>query len=219
MMEDGDFGKITTPQQEALLKTISNIQQLNDIVEDILNASRIEKGKLAISPKEGDVVELAENVVSQLVSRAEHKGLKLTFKTSEKHFNIQMDKNKIYEVVMNIVDNAIHYTQKGSIHVNCQINGEEIVISIKDTGIGIPKSFQKKMFHRFSRSENAKSIRPDGTGIGLYVVKAFVEAHKGKLTYETEEGKGTTFFITLYQKPKFDFQSEEENKKEVTKKK
>jgi signal transduction histidine kinase len=206
MIQEGDFGEVIDQQKLALKKTADNIQQLNDIVEDILNASRIERGKLGISPENTDIIELVKNVVNQLLQKAEKKGLWLRFKTLHKEFITLVDKNKIYEVVMNLIDNAINYTPKGGITVVCgETNEGDLLISVKDTGIGIPDEFKAKMFKRFSRSDNARMVRPDGTGIGLYVAKSFVEAHHGQIWFESVEKKGTTFYVKLLKSPVFDF--------------
>jgi len=198
MILDGDFGGIPTEATVAVKKASSNIQQLNDIVEDILNASRIEKGKLFVNPERTELVELGRSVVSQLLPKAKQKNLTLEFKTTSKEFYSNVDRNKIYEVIVNLVDNAINYTKEGGISVKVgEQKNSNFLISVTDTGIGIPDEFVPKMFKRFSRSENARLVRPDGTGIGLYVVKAFIDAHKGKIWFETKINEGTTFFVEL----------------------
>lgn len=204
MILEGDFGGMPEPQLIALHKASDNIQQLNDIVEDILNASRIERGKMAISPEKTEIVELVKSVVSQLQPKADKKQLTLTYKGGIKEFITLADRNKIYEVIINLVDNAINYTQKGSVTVITDHTPEgDLLIAVKDTGIGIPEKFKAKMFQRFSRSDNAKSIRPDGTGIGLYVAKSFIEAHQGQIWFESTVNVGTTFFVKLLKNPIF----------------
>ena len=209
MLIEGDFGKISADQQVALGKAQDNIQQLNDIVEDILNASRIERGKLVISPEDADLVELVSSVVGQLLPKAERKNLSLKFQSSIESYIAKVDRNKIYEVIMNLVDNAINYTPKGGIEVSCSTtdNRTALLIAIKDSGIGIPADFKEKIFQRFSRSDNAREIRPDGTGIGLYVAKSFIGAHRGEISFKSVMGKGTTFFVKLHKDPHFDFVS------------
>lgn len=207
MIIEGDFGKLSNEAKGAISKAANSIQQLNDIVEDILNASRIERGKLVLSPENTDVVALVSAVIETLQTKAEAKGLTLSFNTEPQKFIARMDKNKIYEVISNLVDNAINYTQKGRITVNCAIDSNSknaIIVSIKDTGIGIPSSFKDKIYQRFSRSDNAQEIRPDGTGIGLYVAKSFIEAHHGSLWFESKLNKGTTFYIKILSDPVFE---------------
>lgn len=224
MIVEGDFGATTDEQLGALKKTVDNIQQLNDIVEDILNASRIERGKLLITPEQTDLIELITNVTEQLKNKANTKKLSLTLNNSIETYPISADRNKIYEVIMNLIDNAINYTKEGGITVATKIDPadkEAIIVSVSDTGIGIPEEFRDKIFKRFSRSENARQIRPDGTGIGLYVIKSFVEAHKGQIWFESVLNQGTTFYVKLLKKPVFDFEGgiTKETKPKKTKKK
>lgn len=200
MLNEGDFGDMSESQDAIIRKTTDNVEQLNNIIDDILNASRIERGNLNLAIEQTDLISLIRSVVEQLKNKAINKGLKLSFDSTVPQLSIDIDKNKIYEVVMNMVDNAINYTLKGSITVTCSIASNShtlAIITVKDTGIGIPRSFRNKIFKRFSRSENAREIRPDGTGIGLYVAKSFIEAHKGSIEFESRENKGTTFTIKL----------------------
>jgi len=206
MISENDFGALTPDQSKVIDKTTENIQQLNDIVDDILNASRIERGKLAIDPVSTDIIDLINSVVIQMQGKAKQRNLGLSFDTKLSKLEIIADRNKIYEVVMNLVDNALSYTQKGEVTITCTTTAkqEDLLITVKDTGIGIPRDFQDKIFKRFSRSANARTVRPDGTGIGLYVVKAFVEAHKGSIWFESILNRGTTFYVKLLKDPKLD---------------
>ncbi|MGA4923396.1 sensor histidine kinase, partial [Bacillus subtilis] len=99
------------------------------------------------------------------------KGLELSYSPEVNSFVSKIDKTKLREVFMNLVDNALNYTPKGSVVVRAITNGSELQVSVKDSGIGIPKEQITKLFQRFSRLENAKKMRPDGTGIGLFISK------------------------------------------------
>jgi signal transduction histidine kinase len=200
MLMDGDFGKVPEEQRPILDKAQSSVKQLINIVEDILNASRIEQGRLIINYGKFDIIESAKTVVNELRQKAYKKGLKLDYSTDVESYLLDGDKNKLFEVIVNIVDNAINYTMQGSVHLHIAPQKEKrLLISVKDTGIGIPKDKQDKIFQRFSRLENAQKVRPDGTGIGLYIAKTIVEAHKGQIWFESVENEGTTFFVELPQ--------------------
>jgi signal transduction histidine kinase len=213
MLLDGDFGPVPDEQRLMLNKAQQSVKQLINIVEDILNASRIEQGRLVITPEEFDVADLLKTVTSELKQKASKKGLALEFISDISNVPLEGDRNKLLEVFMNVVDNAINYTKQGGVYVAMEETKEKILASIKDTGIGIPKESQDKIFKRFSRLDNAKKVRPDGTGIGLYIAKTIVESHGGKVWFESKENAGTTFYIELYKQfPKEMLPNEEEQK-------
>jgi len=198
MMTDGDFGNINEEQAMIVNRIQQGAVQLSTIVDDILNASRIEQGRLVITPESFDIVQSISQIVADLQQKAAGKNISVVFKNPpKKGVILSADKGKIYEVIMNIIDNGVNYTQEGGITVSLKEEAKSIMIEVKDTGIGIPKEAQDKIFQRFSRLENAKKVRPDGTGIGLYIAKTIVDAHGGKIWFESIEGKGTTFFIQL----------------------
>lgn len=198
MILDGDFGPIPDEQRTMLGKTQTGVKQLVNIVEDILNASRIEQGRLVITPEPFDIVEAAKTVTNELNQKASRKGLDLSFESKETAIIVNADKNKLFEVMMNLVDNALNYTKEGSVSVKLEDLNDRILFSVKDTGIGIPEDSKDKIFRRFSRLDNAKKVRPDGTGIGLYIAKTIVDAHKGKIWFESTAGVGTTFQFELF---------------------
>ena len=102
------------------------------------------------------------------------------------------------EAISNLVDNAIKYTKKGEVIVSAYSQNGYVICEVKDTGIGIPKEEQPKIFDQFSRASNAKEMYTDGTGLGTWIAKIIVESHpEGKIWFESEEGKGTTFYIKL----------------------
>ncbi|WKZ30545.1 MAG: GAF domain-containing sensor histidine kinase [Candidatus Dojkabacteria bacterium] len=197
MLLDGDFGPVPDEQKMMLGKAQQSVKQLINIVEDILNASRIEQGRLVITPEAFNVAELVKTVTSELKQKATKKGLSLDYISEISNVQIEGDRNKLLEVFMNIIDNGINYTKQGGIYINVEETKDKVLTSIKDSGIGIPKESQDKIFKRFSRLDNAKKVRPDGTGIGLYIAKTIVESHGGKIWFESKENIGTTFFIEL----------------------
>lgn|GEM_PF-1445068 len=198
MIKDGDFGALNDEQKDTLDRIQQGAKQLSTIIDDILNASRIEQGRLVITPEIVNINEMCHQIVADLQLKATTKGITVSIKNSQKQkLQIEADKGKIYEVLMNIIDNGINYTQKGNVMVMLEEKDKSITVSVKDSGIGIPKESQSKIFQRFSRLENAKKVRPDGTGIGLYIAKTIVDAHGGKVWFTSKENEGTTFYITF----------------------
>ena len=140
--------------------------------------------------------------VRQLMSHAEAKQLKLIWEPpKEKIPHVQLDDNKTRQVIMNFIDNAIYYTTKGSVTVTLAEKDAQLELRVTDTGIGVPKAAQDKLFGKFFRAGNAQQLRPDGTGLGLYLAKRVVEDQGGTTIFESTEGKGSTFGFRLPMKP------------------
>lgn len=176
-----------------------NVGRMRRVISDILKANDIIGSNIEIKKKEFDIVKAAKGLVSEMDDRIDKKGLKLELKASEDKIVINQDESKVEQVLSNLIDNSIHYTEKGSIKIDIQKNNSKIKIKIADTGIGMTKEFiDKKLFGQFSRGENAQIMRPDGSGIGLFVIKSYVKAMGGKIWAESEGvGKGSRFFVEI----------------------
>jgi signal transduction histidine kinase len=108
------------------------------------------------------------------------------------------DENKLRQAIINLFSNAIKYNKpRGSVTIKYKVEPEQIVITIADTGLGIPENQQKRMFEKFFRGDNVTVLQTEGTGLGLYITKAIIEGHGGKIWFESVENKGTTFYISL----------------------
>jgi signal transduction histidine kinase len=187
-------------QQDHFMK---NIQEANDqlinIINDFLNLSRIEQKRMKLEISESDVKKTIEQVLERLNHEAELKNIKLNFiKEVQDIPKINIDEPKMIEVITNLVDNAIKYSPKKSeIKVTLKKDGDRLKISVTDHGIGIPEDFRDKLFQKFSRAHNAIQHQPNGNGIGLFLVKKIIDAHHGKLSVSSKEGKGTTLTVYL----------------------
>jgi len=199
ILAEGDFGGLTEDQKKYVIKTEENLIRLNKIVNEILDASQIEGNRFTVNLEPHDIVKIVTISYEQAKNAAEAKGLKYTLSVpTNAEIVINVDEIKMVETISNLIDNAINYTPKGEVSVKMEQKENSVLISIADTGIGIPKNKHNEIFKRFSRLENAKKIRPDGSGIGLHLAKTVVDLHKGRIWFESEEGKGTTFFVELY---------------------
>jgi signal transduction histidine kinase len=194
----GDVGKVSKEQKELLEKAeISNNQMLN-ILNNMLGADRVKSGTLECQFEKGELEPLVDRVIYDISAQAAEKGIDISFKRGKKKIGkFDFDPVKIQSVLQNLVENAIKYTPKGSIEVSMSKKKTEVTVSVKDSGIGIPKDQEDKMFTRFYRGSNAVREVSDGTGLGLFIAKGIIEAHQGKIWFETKENKGTTFFFTL----------------------
>jgi signal transduction histidine kinase len=194
MVVEGDLGEIK-PQQERVLKdAFGSSQRMAYLIADFLNVSRIKTGKFMIEKHEVDLPQIVQEEIRQLEEMAESRDLKLIYEKPGVFPRVKLDENKTRQVMMNMVDNAIYYTPSGgAITIQLYALADEIIFKVVDTGIGVPKKEQHKLFTKFFRAGNAKKARPDGTGLGLFMAQKVVVEQGGAVIFESTEGKGSTF--------------------------
>jgi len=198
MLLDGDMGKLKTEQKEVVENIEKSNQRMIALVNGLLNISRIESGRIIVEPELTDLSELVNELLVELKQSAKEKQLKLTASLDKKIGELSVDPNLVREVYKNLMTNAIKYSKDGGdIKINLSKIKKEVIFEIKDSGMGIPKKEQSKIFEKFHRATNAQKTDVDGTGLGLYLAKAIAESSKGRLWFESEENKGTTFWFAL----------------------
>ena len=198
MIQEGTYGQIPQNISEVLSKVFISNEKLIRLVNDFLNLSRIEQGRVQFEFEKASVAALVDEAVEALKDNAVKRGLQLLWQKPEGIPEITIDKSKVYEIIYNLIDNAVKYTQKGSVSVLLSKKPKSILIAVKDSGIGISKEEIKQLFQRFGRAESGRKVNTGGTGIGLYVAKYMVEAHKGRIWAESAGAdKGSTFFVEL----------------------
>ncbi|MDD4990346.1 MAG: ATP-binding protein [Candidatus Pacebacteria bacterium] len=200
MFLDGDMGEISETQAQFLQKTYDSNERMINLVNDLLNVTRIEEGKFLEKMQQQDIFALLKEAVGPLEEKIKEKGLDFSLALPDKKApKMDVDKEKVILAVQNLLENAINYTKTGAITLTGEYNAaqKEFLIKVQDTGIGIPKEQHERVFSRFFRSSNALKTETEGTGLGLFIFKNIVEAHGGKVWFESEEGKGTTFYFTL----------------------
>lgn len=198
MVVEGDAGKVTPQQKELLNEAYSSNERMVNLVNDFLNVSRIQTGKFMLEKLPVDLAKLVDEEVKGLVQNATKRQITLDYKAPVDVPQLNIDEGKIRQVVMNYIDNAIYYSNTDStIKIDLSIDGDDVVFTVKDTGIGVPVSEQSGLFTKFYRASNAKKQRPDGTGVGLYLAKKIITAHDGKIVFSTVEGRGSTFGFRL----------------------
>jgi PAS domain S-box-containing protein len=198
LMIAGNVGEISEKQKKFLGNISMSGKHLLALINNILDISKIEAGKMELSCETFAVAETI-NEVKQLISPlVEKKGLKTGFSLDEKLVNIYADKIRFKQILFNLASNAIKFTPAGGmITISSQICGEMAQFTVRDTGIGIKAEDQHKLFKPFTQLDSATNRMYEGTGLGLSLVKSFVELHKGKIWFESEIGKGTAFTFEI----------------------
>ena len=199
MMMEGSFGELTGPEKESLDKVYESNERLIQLVENLLNISRIESGRLQFQYEVMRIEEIIDSVLEELAENIKKKGLRLNYKKPAKPLpKIKIDDEKIRQVIMNLVDNAVKYTKKGTITISLKKDGANIQFCISDSGMGIRKTDMSNLFKKFSRGQGTSIIHTEGTGLGLYVAREMINAHKGQIWAESEgEGRGSRFCFEL----------------------
>ena len=199
MILEGTYGKLPEKQARPLENVYQSNERLIKLVNDLLNLSRLDAGKIEFSPELNYLEEIVSDIVEELRINAEKKGLYIRMvKPSEPLPKIMVDQDKLRQVILNIIDNAIKYTNKGGITIELKkLDGEE-EIKVSDTGEGMTKKEIESLFQMFSRATAGTQLHTEGAGLGLYVARQFIEMHGGKIWVESPgKSKGSTFYIRL----------------------
>ncbi len=173
-------------------------QRMVTLINALLNVSRVESGSIFVEPKELKLVPFIQSILDELGMLAKAKSLDVSVHCQPQSLKVKADLDIMRIVLHNLISNAIKYTNKGgNIKIDIYKKNKEILIGIKDTGIGIPESAQKRIFEKFFRADNAHTVSSDGTGLGLYIVKSIIDQVGGRIWFESREGAGTSFYIAL----------------------
>lgn len=198
LLLDGDLGAITTDQKEMLKRGFDTNEKMIQLVNDLLNVSRIENGKFGYAFEKNDFGKLLKTLVenSELAARA--RGIEILVEDRAQVGEFMFDAEKLLIAFQNIVDNAVKYTLPGGrVFISIEKQGDYVQVKIKDTGVGIPKSELHKLFSKFFRATNVIHLQTDGSGLGLFIVKSIILRHGGQVWVDSVEGKGTTFTVIV----------------------
>lgn len=216
MMDDGDLDKLDPETKKKYVRNaFEKSNKLKQIISDILVSSELDSADFTVNGKNAkkiQVEDLVDKAVADIRFEAEQKKIELVWKKPEKPLPAVVGYAPyLIHAIFNLIDNAIKYTpsvseisgtgilrnEPGVVRVSLEAKGKELVYSVQDNGIGIPQNELGGIFSKFSRGSNARSLYTDGSGLGLYIIKEIVEGHGGRITVESELGKGSVFRIFL----------------------
>ncbi len=199
LLLDGTYGRIPKVTRDVLEKVFISNERLIKLVEDLLNISRIESGKLVFRFEKNDITKLAKDVVDSFELAAKNKKLKLEYRAPKKKIPaIYFDNDKMREVISNLVDNSIKYTKKGTVGVTVEELDNQVRVIVSDSGMGIAKEEIRYIFEKFQRGKDSSTTHTEGVGLGLYVCEKIINSHNGKIWAESDGlEKGSRFIIGL----------------------
>jgi signal transduction histidine kinase len=196
---EGIYGKLDAEKRQPMERLYRSSERLIHVVNDLLGISRIQMGKIALDVGEVDLCELVKSVVEELGVVAEEKGIRLRASYPPGGVpKVAGDMQKLRDSVLNVVDNAIRYTDKGSVEVSVRRETNDLVVRVEDTGPGLDPNEAKTLFESFQRGQVGRKHWAEGSGLGLYIAKEFITLHGGAIWAESPgKGLGSSFFIRI----------------------
>ena len=185
----------TEQRKKYAQKGLANLQRLNSLFSDLIEIAKLEYREDQVRPAEFDLQGLIEEVGEMLQPKAEAKGMELTYDNDS--LLVEADRNRIRQVLTNLIDNAIAYSDEGSVKCRMRRHLDKARVEVVDTGRGIPEDHLDRIFERFYRVDTARSRKEGGTGLGLAIVKQIIEAHGSAIHVESTKGRGTRFWFEL----------------------
>src|SRR5438132_13931072 len=191
------FGEINDKQAEYLSDILESGRHLLSLINDILDLSKIEAGRMELEPSEFDLPSAIENTLILVRERAQRRGVQLGRTVDERLGIIRADERKVKQVLLNLLSNALKFTpERGEIDVRARVHNGDAEISVADTGVGIAPEDQEAVFEEF-RQVGATARKVEGTGLGLAISRKFIELHGGRIWVKSQPGTGSTFAFTL----------------------
>jgi signal transduction histidine kinase len=195
----GEMGTITETQRDMISRSNTANEKMINLVNDLLDVSRIEEGRFGYEFREHDLMETLRGIIADYRDMAKDRSINFIVEEPLPPLpTMTYDESKIILAVHNLLDNAFHYTKAGgSVQLIVKKRGNQAEIIVRDTGIGIPPAGRERLFTKFFRADNAVKTYTEGSGLGLFIVNNIVVRHGGKIEVESEENKGTTFHILI----------------------
>ncbi len=198
VLESERMGNLEDAQMDYFRMVKENVTRMQKLVSDLVTVSRIQDEELAFQPKDLSLEEVTRRVLSEFKFFTGAEDVDIEIEAESNLPKVKADHNQIKMVIENLLDNAIRYTDgKGKIKIDIMQKGDKVQFKIEDNGIGIPEKDQSFIFEKFFRGKNAAEHQVRGTGLSLFIVKRIIEQSGGEVWFESEQGRGTTFWFTL----------------------
>jgi len=197
MLESERMGDLGEDQMDYFRMVKENVVRMQKLISDLVTVSRIQDEELALQPQEVSLEQLTRRVLSEFEFFSNAEGVEIEIEVEQDLPKAKADRSQLKMVIENLLDNAIRYTEQGTVEITISQEGDKVQFKIEDDGIGVPKEDQKYVFNKFFRSKNAAEYQVRGTGLSLYIAKKIIEQSGGKIWFESEQGRGTTFWFTL----------------------
>ncbi len=193
-----DFGALSEKQYHYLGRVYQSNQRMIDLVEDLMDATYIESGKINLTIDPVAIENVVAEVISEVTGKGTAKQIAVNVRRRQRLPLVLADETRLHQIILNLVDNAIKYSMPGTeVEVDFKIQGDNLITTVSDRGVGISRTQIDRLFTKFGRIFNPLSIQAGGTGLGLYIVKNLVESHSGHIWVTSQEGKGSKFHFSL----------------------
>ncbi len=198
LVVQGFYGDMNDKMKDALDKALSRTRNMKGLVFDLLNISRMTAGKFFLELSDVDLTDVVAEEIDELKRQAHDRNVTLNYTGPSRPLpTLKIDLPKTRQAILNLINNAIFYSPNGKVNVYLDSDEENVIFRVVDNGIGVPEEEKPHLFTKFFRADNARRESPNGTGIGLYLVKKIILDQHGKLIFSSETGKGSTFGFTL----------------------
>jgi signal transduction histidine kinase len=198
MLMLGTFGEVSPTQREPLRVIKNNVVRLVQLIEELLDISRVEAGEVRLRREEVDMAAVLDDVVAILGGQFRERAIKLHLSVEERLPTVSADRQRIEQVAVNLIGNACKYTPRGgAVWVDLRSGGDELRVDVRDTGVGIAEDAKRHIFTPFYRADNPLRDEVGGTGLGLSITRRLVELHGGRIWFESRASQGSTFSFTL----------------------
>jgi len=194
---DGSAGQVSDEQKKFLTVSKRNVDRLAKLINDVLDFQKLDADKTELDDRDNNMNEVVKEVYDLMIQPANDKGLNFTIKPCSQLPKMKFDRDKIIQVLTNLVNNAIKFTEKGDVTISIDTKGNALYVSVQDTGLGISEEDLSKIFNRFEQASCNNYKKTGGVGLGLAISKDIIRLHKGKIWAESQLGKGTTICFLL----------------------
>lgn len=199
LLQQSSTGNLNKKQREFIEKIYHSNERMIALVNDLLEVSRLEAGQTKLYIQPTDLIPIINNVIREKETEIKKRKIQISFTIEQEPFPmVRTEPNKIKQALVNLIQNSITYSNDGSkIKIDLKVDRDLVLVTISDSGVGIPEDQKSQVFKKFFRANNVLQFETTGTGLGLYITKSFIEASGGRIWFKSKENEGTVFYFTL----------------------